>query len=64
MDYENDAMQGSFCIENPNEGIGVSIELLLSWFTFYFNRMVVYSSISIDTSRDISKFIIYYQYGS
>ena len=64
MDYENDAMQGIFCIENPNEGIGVSIELLLSWFTFYFNRMVVYSSISIDTSRDISKFIIYYQYGS
>ena len=47
MDYENDAMQEIFCIENPNEGIGVSIELLLSWFIFYFNRMVVYSSISI-----------------
>ena len=47
IDYENDAMQDIFCIENPNEGIGVSIELLLSWFIFYFNRMVVYSSISI-----------------
>ena len=57
MDYENDAMQGIFCIENPNEGIGVSIELLLSWFTFYFNRMVVYSSISIYNMIQIKTYL-------